>query len=736
MPGFLKKRHVREVIIMKKCGTKERIFRFFLAFVLLVASIGSFDVLQTAFAGEDQYSGGYEISELLSQFQFVTSGDVTLSASGHTIGAVAVGGTFSTQNTFGDAAIVPSYIHKIAATQGFGTGGALSGTGVSKVTTLYYGSGVDNLPSWYQYFPSFVLIQNDSYMNLASAFSGILTESKALAENSTQVSAVDNVITIDCLYETEGNFSIDYAELANGATINIKVPTLEWFCEHALVINIVNAGDNEVTLSGHSTNLVKVNGTNVSNIFKNMLSSFDGGQVNLGGFNLVWNFPDATKVTTYAMGGHVVAPLAEVTVHSNYEGGVIAASISGDAEGHFYPMSVNLQEEFVPEENVTPTVTEIPAATDTPVPTATNTPVPTDTPVPTATNTPVPTDTPVPTATNTPVPTDTPMPTDTPVPTATNTPVPTDTPVPTATNTPVPTDTPTPTPATGSITINKYRVDENGENAAFSGVTFRLYDDVSCEGTPVMEGTTDADGSLVFADLEAGDYYIIESTPEGYVENNTVYHAVIVINGQNEAEITLYENEAVITTAYYKVVNVTVTPTATNTPVPTDTPAPTDPADPTVTPSGPSTDSDSSEESKDPAATPAPTDPADPTETPAPTDPADPTETPAPTDPADPTATPAPTDPADPADPAPGMSTDSDSDSDESGLNLPEISTSSDENSQNSGTVPPATDTASDNGSNPKTGDSSNCVLWFGIMFIALSAVFAISRQKKNREEV
>lgn len=80
---------------------------------LLAASIavGTFAANAFADGSDDRYDKAYTIGNILSDFQYFTKGD--LKGSGHTVGAVAVGGTMDKGNSFGNGAVTPSFINKI-----------------------------------------------------------------------------------------------------------------------------------------------------------------------------------------------------------------------------------------------------------------------------------------------------------------------------------------------------------------------------------------------------------------------------------------------------------------------------------------------------------------------------------------------------------------------------------------------------------------------------------------------
>ena len=390
-----------------------------------------------AAGASDRYDGDYNASTLLSRYCVVVEND--FSANNHIIGAIAVGGTYTNSNYFGDIALYPSYINNWSS----GRVGNWDPKGFKIDRTAYYKNRAASLGNPYD--GADLGVANASYMDMSKAFGKLRSQSEALRDMSSHVAG--NTLNLRNVDE-DVYVKIAYNDLSK---LNIVVSDYSWFQKHILCVSVTGCNGSNVNFPGWD---IKINNANIGNNFRNNFPGADknyGIQINLSGMNLFWNFPDAQgKITVNGLAGHLIAPRAEVTINSgNFEGGVIAKSLSSTSEAHFYPSSKKL-----PTKTVTPTVTNTPTATNTPTPTATNTPKPTatNTPKPTATNTPKPTatNTPKPTATNTPKPTAT----NTPKPTATNTPKPT------ATNTPTPkaaTPTPTtkvatPTPTTKAAT--------------------------------------------------------------------------------------------------------------------------------------------------------------------------------------------------------------------------------------------------------------------------------------------
>lgn len=161
-----------------------------------------------------------------------------------------------------------------------------------------------------------------------------------------------------------------------------------------------------------------------------------------------------------------------------------------------------------------PAPTSTATRTSTPVDTHTSTPLPTDTPRPTAT----PTQTSASTATATPV--DTATATSPPTRTATATATETSTPTATATPTSTFTATSSPTPLPTGLRA-RGSVEQVYVLGAAAGEELTLMAD----GTQVMTGTADANGSIIFRMVPAGDGYSVITESEGEIEVGRVRRA-------------------------------------------------------------------------------------------------------------------------------------------------------------------------------------------------------------------
>ena len=424
----------------------------------VVLAFGLIEAPAKASSG-DKFAGGNNASNILSKYSVFVEGN--FNANNHIMGAIAVGGTYTNSNFFGDAAIYPSYIK--TWNSGRVGNGALNDNLSKRVNrTVYYGTRSGDLGG----NPA---VQNSGFLSMSSVFSSLRAQSKALAERGETIAG--NVIDLTNRNE-DVYITVPYSKLNS---LQINASSYDWFRKHILCVSVTGAGSG-AQFNGWS---IKINGGDIGNNFRFKFPGADSQyniQLNLSGMNLFWNFPDATSINVMGQAGHLIAPSANVTNTSgNYEGGVIAKSFTSTSEAHFYPCNRTLATSNGKKASPTPTATKVPTNTATPTPTVTPvpkkvSPTPTVTPIPKKVS-PTPTVTPVPkkaTPTPTPVPKKA-TPTPTPVPkkaTPTPTPVPkkaTPTPTPepkrnvatatpTATPTPVPqkltvTSTPTVTPA-------------------------------------------------------------------------------------------------------------------------------------------------------------------------------------------------------------------------------------------------------------------------------------------------
>ena len=361
----------------------------------------------------EEDGGNYSLYYILNNFNLFVAGNAKTT---HTVGEVAIGGDFDLSGNMvgknGANHRTSSFVKGKLTNYG---GDAYhpsndnvymyvgSGNAGSNIT---YTSGAQDGP----------FRINDDYMDLNTAFETLKTEinstfsKQAIESNGHTLQFVENG-------RIDGHGGSDYYTIDFSSA---GYPTLT-----------VPKGQKDLVVIDYGTDV------NINGITCNDLQALENNEE---GTNIIWVFPNATKLHIGSMNlyGHVLAPNADVTVDSgNYNGCIVAKSLDSKAEGHKWNYSGT---------TVEPTPTPSPTVTPTPSPTVTPEPTPTVTPSPTPTATPDVTPTPTPTASPTP----TPMPEVTPTPSGSPEPTPTITPSPTSTTEPTPTPTVTPSPTPSS----------------------------------------------------------------------------------------------------------------------------------------------------------------------------------------------------------------------------------------------------------------------------------------------
>lgn len=315
------------------------------------------------YPGPDSDRSETAIENALTYFQYFTSGDCTIGQ--HTVGAIAVGGTFTqTANTFGDGAQTASYANRIAFAKAPNLASGFRGVcnDVYYATTAMSGNQLAGFT------------QNPGYMDIPEIFSNISTESNEMANSGTQIvyESIENrtegtvtgkVIVVDFTGENGANgYTIPYEVLKNADFIDVRLNNISDLISKKCVINITGMDDvtdmfemyGSSNAGGVSNNQLKVgvlfNGKAESAI-KDMASdpayNSLGGQVFLNGMKLIFNLPDyAGTLRTECFEGHIVAPNAKVIPGGgNMQGGVVAKEVfvaesninAQSAQAHYYP---------------------------------------------------------------------------------------------------------------------------------------------------------------------------------------------------------------------------------------------------------------------------------------------------------------------------------------------------------------------------------------------------------------
>ena len=307
------------------------------------------------------YQKSYSIENLLSDYQYFTQSNLT--ATSHTVGAIACGGNAEIEN-FGDGATAVSYFNHIVSIGNYNAGNYFENLPEYKGyigLPAYYktaGDGVSAGSNIKQYTGS------GEYIDFSKAFENIASESEGLMEYAYTVTDGDiagdiyNGFTLTLPFEKSKNIIIPKEIYDKVNYIKLGITDISDISKNRYTVSFTGFSNTDISLtfqyigfsnsqSSNTKGILSPDGQsfNNDNSLKNKLTdgSIQAGQMNMSGMKLIWNFPDAKSITSEYTGGHIVAPKAEVTVKDgsgNFEGGIIAKSITNNsAEGHFYPYS-------------------------------------------------------------------------------------------------------------------------------------------------------------------------------------------------------------------------------------------------------------------------------------------------------------------------------------------------------------------------------------------------------------
>ena len=476
----------------------KKVISLILCFSLLFIGIGSLTKSKAAMPTYTDSGRQHTSKQILSDYQYFTKS--TFKADNHFVGALACGGTASF-NSFGNGAIVPSYIKHVLHS------GNYSGQYNSHYLANY--PKYKNLlkqPAYYKTIitPNSSLTEypdkNEAYIDFKKAFNSLKAESRSLGKNSSLILSNENLKWAKIDNQSGYLLTIPFSASVKSVYIPHKVLyKADWIMidgvkdldelvstEHIITIDKYNTleigSDYSYVESGDYKKAIFISTTNddgktfsfsgshfVQKAYllddahglKNLKKSetIEAGQMDLSGMKLIWNFPDNDFLTCKYLPGHVLAPNAFVTINGGcFEGGYIADSILNHcAEGHFYPygeVPESPEEPSTPPTQAptqTPTQTSSPSEEPTPDITPTETPSTAPSATPSAITTPdvTPSDTPSPSPSVAPTPSEvpTPSPSASPTPSEVPTPSPSAAPTPSEVPTPSPSAAPTPTAA-------------------------------------------------------------------------------------------------------------------------------------------------------------------------------------------------------------------------------------------------------------------------------------------------
>ncbi len=334
MKGYVKKIKMKRMLAM-------------LLTAVMVLTICMQQSVSAAAPTNVKYDGGWGITDLLTNYQYIIKGDAELN--NHTVGGVAIGGTLSSNNFIGDCMQSPSYASNIKDAGITGVEKCLGST-----RDFYYATSDNDTSLEQKGFTKYA-----GYMDLPSQFPSIVQQSQTLYDSNKGLeatSALDpsrgfQMITIDFGLSESWTIPYEVLKTAKGINfINSKKADGKFDVNDLIgtqyLINVVGVNGEEVLFDGEAW--LGQEGTGKIDLFVNNNKSqflgglkdpVDGIQCNLSGMKLIWNFPDATGIVKWnGMGGHVVAPMAKVDVISGrFEGGIIADSVKSTGQAHYFP---------------------------------------------------------------------------------------------------------------------------------------------------------------------------------------------------------------------------------------------------------------------------------------------------------------------------------------------------------------------------------------------------------------
>ncbi len=297
----------------------------------------------------EKFKGGTNIKDLLTSYQYVVRGNADLNC--HTVGSVMVGGELYTNNYIGDCAQAPSYAKHV-----IDGGVANVWEYLASTQAFYYGTSdlTDEVMANKKFtrFPEYVDVEK--FFTGTNEIVSLIDQSKTLAKDNPGTTATSafntqlNKYTIDLDFSKDKVFTIDYAEFKKAEAINFINFNVDDLSVNEYLINIVNVNGTEITMDSEcdygqpESDKVDflIDGKSANMFLQDLDGSMKSGvQCNLSGMKLIWNFPDATGSLKWsAMGGHLVAPQANVNVISGrFEGGIIANTVVSSGQAHFFP---------------------------------------------------------------------------------------------------------------------------------------------------------------------------------------------------------------------------------------------------------------------------------------------------------------------------------------------------------------------------------------------------------------
>ena len=280
-----------------------------------------------------QYNKAYSIPNILSEYQAFVRYDLT--TNNHFVGSIAVGDELKGTLNFGEAQLVPSYVNNVVSFSNFNAN--LDWVAGNKNKEFLYTSAGVGIQQWQK--DLMTAIGSTDYVDFTEAFTELENQSLIYANTGTASGTLTGTtLTID-LSSGSKRVTISAQDFDAASRIQLNGVSVSDF-SNEYVLSIIGINRSSFNLDSQKIFLGD-SPLPITNALKSLSTTVENGQVNLGDMRLLWNLPDATGDVSVNFGsGHIIAPKASVTMTGgNFEGGIIASSLTSSSEAHFYPYS-------------------------------------------------------------------------------------------------------------------------------------------------------------------------------------------------------------------------------------------------------------------------------------------------------------------------------------------------------------------------------------------------------------